>query len=56
MRILPEPDFDEFVVGPASATDEAVVIFDGTTGKLVKDSTLTTADLQSGEILAWIGW
>ena len=27
------------VVGPASATDSAVVLFDGTTGKLIKDST-----------------
>lgn len=27
------------VVGPASATADAVVLFDGTTGKLVKDST-----------------
>jgi hypothetical protein len=29
------------VVGPASATDNAIVLFDGTTGKLVKDSTYT---------------
>lgn len=28
------------VVGPASATDNAVVLYDGTTGKLVKDSTI----------------
>lgn len=28
------------VVGPASATDNAVVLFDGTTGKLIKDSTI----------------
>lgn len=28
------------VVGPASSTDTAVVLFDGTTGKLVKNSTL----------------
>ena len=27
------------VVGPASATDSAIVLFDGTTGKLIKDST-----------------
>lgn len=26
------------VVGPASATDSAIVLFDGTTGKLIKDS------------------
>lgn len=29
------------VVGPASATDNAIVVYDGTTGKLVKDSTVT---------------
>lgn len=28
------------VVGPASATDNAVVLFDGTTGKLIKNSTI----------------
>lgn len=28
------------VVGPASSTDTAVAIYDGTTGKLIKDSTL----------------
>lgn len=32
------------VVGPASATDNAVVRFDGTTGKLVQDSAVTIAD------------
>lgn len=36
------------VVGPASATDEAVALFDGTTGKLLKNSDLiyTTASFQ----------
>lgn len=29
------------VVGPSSATDNALVLFDGTTGKLVKDSSIT---------------
>lgn len=29
------------VVGPSSATDEAIVLFDGTSGKLVKNSTAT---------------
>lgn len=37
------------VVGPASATDNAVVRFDGTTGKLVQDSAVTIADT-SGNI------
>lgn len=32
------------VVGPASATDNAVVRFDSTTGKLVQDSVVTIAD------------
>ena len=32
------------VVGPASATDNAVVRYDGTTGKLVQDSTVTIDD------------
>lgn len=30
-----------YIVGPASATDSAVVLFDATTGKLAKTSTLT---------------
>jgi len=37
------------VVGPASATDNAVVVFDGTTGKLVKNSAVT---ISSGTIVA----
>jgi hypothetical protein len=31
------------VVGPASSTDNAFALFDGTTGKLIKNSTLTDA-------------
>lgn len=31
------------VVGPASATDNAVVVYDGTTGELIKDSVVTLA-------------
>jgi hypothetical protein len=42
------------VVGPASATDNAIVRFDATTGKLIQDtSTTTIAD--TGEILTKIG-
>ena len=37
------------VVGPASATDNAIVRFDGTTGKLVQNSAVTVADT-SGDI------
>ena len=41
--ILKYVDFSDFsgtgdVVGPASATDDAIVVYDGTTGKLVKNS------------------
>jgi hypothetical protein len=32
------------VVGPASSTDNAIVRFDGTTGKLIQNSTVTIAD------------
>lgn len=32
------------VVGPASATDEAVARFDGTTGELIQDSVVTISD------------
>ena len=33
------------VVGPASATDDALAVFDGTTGKLIKNSTGTIAQI-----------
>lgn len=33
------------VVGPSSATDNTIVRFDGTTGKLVQNSTVTVSDL-----------
>ncbi len=39
------------VVGPASATDNAVVRFDSTTGKLIQDSAVTIADT-TGDITA----
>ena len=39
------------VVGPASATDNAIVRFDGTTGKLIQNSNATIADT-SGDITA----
>ena len=38
------------VVGPASATDNAVARFDGTTGKLIQNSTVTVDD--SGNVAA----
>jgi hypothetical protein len=43
------------VVGPASATDDAVAAFDGTTGKLIKSGTLTrtqVADIRDEVITA----
>ena len=36
--------FNGDVVGPASATDNAIVRYDGTTGKLVQNSAVTIAD------------
>lgn len=35
------------VVGPDSATDNSIVIFDGTTGRLVKDSGVSVTELQT---------
>lgn len=40
---------DSVIVGPASATDEAVVRYDGTTGKLTQNSNVTISD--SGSII-----
>ena len=37
------------VVGPASATGDNVVFFDGTTGKLIKDSGLTLSGSNTGD-------
>lgn len=37
------------IVGPASAVDNNVVFFDGTTGKLVKDSGLTLSGSNTGD-------
>jgi len=33
------------VVGPASATDDAIAVYDGTTGKLIKNSSATVSDI-----------
>jgi hypothetical protein len=38
------------VVGPASSTDNAIVRFDGTTGKIIQDSGITIADGASGTL------
>lgn len=39
---------DARVVGPGSAVDSDIAVFDGTTGKLIKDSGVKVSDLQSG--------
>lgn len=38
------------VLGPASSTDNAIAVWNGTTGKLLKDSPLTTIDISTGVI------
>jgi hypothetical protein len=43
-----QTNIDAKVTGPASATDDAVVAYDGTTGKLVKDTTKKVADVVTG--------
>ena len=42
--ITSNDEFDGDVVGPASATDNAITRFDGTTGKLIQNSTVTIDD------------
>lgn len=42
-----QTNIDGAVVGPASATDATVVLFDGATGKRIKGSTITLTQLQS---------
>lgn len=39
------------VVGPGAATDNAVALFDGATGKLLKNSVLTSVNTGAGSIL-----
>lgn len=47
---LPWRDVSGDVYGPSSATDNAVARFDGTTGKVVQNSTVTISDI--GEVVA----
>lgn len=42
-----QTNIDGAVVGPASATDSTVVLFDGATGKQIKGSEITLTQLQS---------
>jgi hypothetical protein len=46
-RDIPESTFGD-VVGPASATDRNVVIFDGSTGKVISDSGLSIDTIMGG--------
>lgn len=51
-----QTNIDGAVVGPASATDGHVALFDGASGKLIKDSGLTLAGTNTGdETTATIG-
>lgn len=44
------------VVGPASATNAAFAVFDGTTGKLIKDSGITYGIIDSNNTLTMMGY
>lgn len=44
-----QTNIDGAVVGPASATDSHVAMFDGATGKLIKDSGLTLSGTNTGD-------
>lgn len=44
-----QTNIDGAVIGPASATDGHVVFFDGTSGKLIKDSGLTLSGTNTGD-------
>lgn len=46
---------DAKVAGPASATDNAIAIFDGTTGKLVQDQDVATIDTANDRMLMGAG-
>ncbi len=43
--VIVQENIDGAVVGPASATDSRIVLFDGTTGKLIKDGGSLLTDL-----------
>lgn len=45
---ISQVNIDGAVTGPASATDARIAVFDGTTGKLIKDSGSTISDLTTG--------
>ncbi len=43
--VVSQTNIDGAVVGPASAVNENIAVFDGTTGKLIKDSGTSLADI-----------
>ena len=45
-----QTQFSDRVTGPASATNNGVAVFDGTTGKLIKGNSLVTADPSTGYV------
>ncbi len=47
--VVLQTNIDGAVIGPASATDSNVVMFDGTSGKLIKDSSLTLSGSNTGD-------
>jgi len=44
-----QKNLDGIVIGPASATNNNVALFDGTTGKLIKDSGVTISGSNTGD-------
>jgi hypothetical protein len=42
-------NMDDVVEGPASATDNAITLFSGTTGKLIKESQITVSEISPGD-------
>lgn len=47
--VIAQVNIDGAVIGPASATDGHVVLMDGATGKLIKDSGLTLSGSNTGD-------
>ena len=45
-----QQNLDGAVIGPASVTDSNVVLFDGTTGKLIKDSGVALTGTNTGDV------
>lgn len=55
ISFLPSSTATGDVVGPAASSNGTVVLFDGTTGKLVKDSTLTISGSNTGDQTTIVG-